>query len=62
MGNRLSKIYTRTGDDGGRDSMSQYRASCADCSEPRETRGFRAVPTGASQRLRAGLLPAWSCR
>ena len=62
MGDRLSKIYTKTGDDGGRDLMPQHRASCADRSEPRETRGFRAVPTGASRRLCAGLLPAWSCR
>lgn len=62
MGNRLSKIYTRTGDDGGRTRWSRCRASCADRSEPCETRGFRTVPTDASRRLRAGLLPAWSCR
>jgi cob(I)alamin adenosyltransferase len=32
MGNRLSRIYTRTGDDGGHHLMSQSRASCAGCS------------------------------
>lgn len=62
MGNRLSKICTRAGDDGQRDLMSQSRASCAGCSEQGETRGFRLVPTGASRRLRAGILPAWPCR
>jgi hypothetical protein len=62
MGNRLSKIYTKTGDDGGHDLMSQSRASCAGCSEHGETRGFRHVPTGACRRLRAGILPAWPCR
>ncbi len=62
MGNRLSKIYTKTGDDGRRYSKSQCRASCADCSEPCETRGFRTAPTVASWRLRADLLSAWSCR
>jgi hypothetical protein len=60
MGNRLSKSDTKTGDNGGRYLMSQCRASCADCSEPNETRGFRPVPTGDSRRLPAGVLPAWS--
>ena len=47
MGNRLSKIYTRTGDDGRRTLPSQLRASCADCSTPGEKRGFRQARAGA---------------
>ena len=62
MGNRLSKIYTKTGDDGRHGSKSQLRTSCADCSKPCETRGFRTVSTGAMRRLRADILSAWSCR
>lgn len=55
MGNRLSKTYTKTGDDGGHHSMSQDRASCAACDEADETRGFRPFPTGALRRPRADI-------
>jgi hypothetical protein len=54
MGNRLSKIYTKTGDDGGRNLMSQDRASCAACGDSDESRGIRRCPD-ASRRPRAGI-------
>ena len=55
MGNRLSKIYTKTGDDGSVFGVAFVRASCANDAETGETRGFRRFPTGASRRLRAGI-------
>jgi hypothetical protein len=62
MGNRLSKIYTKTGDDGRRYLLPQTRASCAICSDSGESRGIRRCPPDASRRPRAGILPASSCR